>query len=116
MDVLLPLLILSLYLPLKADLDEAKKQLEDAKQRLKDEREIQESKMAELEEQVDIGQEDHSFALVDVGNVVVGVVAWSAVLFCCFCLWDVCKNYVSAKNTGFGLWNVCTSSVSVKKY
>ena len=52
MDVLLPLLILSLYLPLKADLEEAKKQLEDAKQRLKDEREIQESKMAELEEQV----------------------------------------------------------------
>ena len=46
------LFILSLYLPLKADLDEAKKQLEDAKQRLKDEREIQESKMAELEEQV----------------------------------------------------------------
>jgi len=37
---------------LQADLEEAKKQLEDAKQRLKDEREIQESKMAELEEQV----------------------------------------------------------------
>ena len=35
--------------------------------------------------------------------------------FVVFCLWDVCKNYVSAKNTGFGLWNVCTSSVSVKK-
>ena len=31
-----------------------------------------------------------------------------------FCLWDVWKNYVLAKNTGFGLWNVCTSSVSVK--
>ena len=52
MDIVLSLFILSLYLPLKADLDEAKKQLEDAKQRLKDEREIQESKMAELEEQV----------------------------------------------------------------
>ena len=34
--------------------------------------------------------------------------------FVVFCLWDVCKNYVSAKNTGFGLWNVCTSSVSAK--
>ena len=34
--------------------------------------------------------------------------------FVVICLWDVCKNYVSAKNTGFGLWNVCTSSVSVK--
>ena len=45
MDIVLSLFILSLYLPLKADLDEAKKQLEDAKQRLKDEREIQESKM-----------------------------------------------------------------------
>ena len=52
MDIVLSSFILSLYLPLKADLDEAKKQLEDAKQRLKDEREIQESKMAELEEQV----------------------------------------------------------------
>ena len=31
-----------------------------------------------------------------------------------FCLWDVWKNYVLAKNTGFGLWNVCTSSVSAK--
>ena len=42
----------SFIITLKADLEEAKKQLEDAKQRLKDEREIQESKMAELEEQV----------------------------------------------------------------
>ena len=53
---------------LKADLDEAKKQLEDAKQRLKDEREIQESKMAELEEQV-VGKMIIVVALDD-GNVV----------------------------------------------
>ena len=68
MDIVLSLFILSLYLPLKADLDEAKKQLEDAKQRLKDEREIQESKMAELEEQV-VGKMIIVVALDD-GNVV----------------------------------------------
>ena len=73
MDVLLPLLILSLYLPLKADLEEAKKQLEDAKQRLKDEREIQESKMAELEEQV-VDKMIIVVALDDVVGVVGGVV------------------------------------------
>ena len=65
----MPLLILSLYLPLKADLEEAKKQLEDAKQRLKDEREIQESKMAELEEQV-VDKMIIVALVVVVGNVV----------------------------------------------